>query len=31
VVFALLELRRRRGPVPPPAELPPEIVEGQAR
>jgi hypothetical protein len=31
LVFAALEVRRRRGPLPPPAELPPEIAEGESR
>src|SRR5438477_4931354 len=31
VAFALLEVRRRRGPLPPPAPLPPELVEGESR
>jgi hypothetical protein len=30
VFFLLLEIRRRRGPLPPPAELPPELAEGES-
>lgn len=30
-VFAALEVRRRRGPLPPPAEPPPEFIEGESR
>jgi hypothetical protein len=31
LLFVAYEVRRRRGPLPPPAELPPEVVEGESR
>jgi hypothetical protein len=31
LIFAAFELRRRRGPLPPPPEVPPEIAEGESR